>query len=371
MKDPVLLRVSSLLHAETAISAFAAARTDAAGTVTVLLPAAEVMQARLEMPRLPSSKLRDALAYALEERFITDAESQHIALGSNVSRAANKIEVTSEIIERSRLETLLATLSAHGLTAAAIHVDAACINSRPADVLLWLEASDAHWITPDGRRTTLPADDLAQGLAWLDLGPTSRTLGLRVYAAPDLLDKRSDDFEMLRPSFSQLQLHPVADVLAWLQHELTTSEPVNLLQGEFTPRRSNSELASRWRLPALLAASVVSVNFLATTLAWQQQSRAAEAIEARIFATARDVLPPGATARNAVALLERQFGATTTTDSSVTDLLAMLEQASASSPELKLDRLELESGTLRLYLADDGTGGDIQVLEFRDGRQAR
>jgi len=367
MKNTALLRIQRLAEADAVIAKFVATQTDRRQPVSLLLPAATVTRAELELPRMTGNKLRSAVAYALEDRFIGDADSQHIAIGTTRIAAAQRQKVSAAIIERSSLAKLLEQLAACGVATSAAHADADCITSRPGDVLLWLESDDAHWITPAGDRLTLPAAGLREALQWLALGEQSRVFGLKVYAAPDLLEQRRRDIEELRDEFSQLQLQPLTDPLAWLQSELTAAAPINLLQGDFAPQRDNQATLSRWRWPLRLAAAMIAIFLLSIGLDADRNNRNAARIEQRIYDSARDVLPASAAPRTAVGLLQRQAQALTVQNEPTDSVLALLQQAVNSTTMIGIDRLEFENGTLRLHRkAIDGAADDaIETLEFR------
>jgi type II secretion system protein L len=143
-----------------------------------LLPGAVVLATRAALPRASRNKRLQALPYALEDQLAADPETLHFALGRE--RDDGSCEV--EIVARELIESVLARCRSAELTLAALHADAACIAPKPGDLQVWIDGDDMHVRHPDGRRQTLPAQDLLAAVRLTGIETqTDGVLGLRVY----------------------------------------------------------------------------------------------------------------------------------------------------------------------------------------------
>jgi general secretion pathway protein L len=81
-------------------------------TVVAVLPAGDVGWQRLDLPRVPGSRLRDALAGALEDRVLEDPDQLHFAVEPG---AATGSTVWVAVVHRAWLVQALNVLEQHGL----------------------------------------------------------------------------------------------------------------------------------------------------------------------------------------------------------------------------------------------------------------
>lgn len=358
MNQPRLLHIPVDANLETTISSFksslptdAADDTPATPSLIVLVPAALVPRLGATLPAVPSQKLRQAAAYAIEDRLVGDVESQHLTVINSQPVSGGQLEIEIAAVERDWLRELLSALSVAGLKPSAVYADADCIASKPGDVLLWIDGADAHWITPQGWRRTWPVDTLADALDW-SLGNTpAGTLGLRVYANAADLQKHSLTIDALRARLVSVQLYPLERPLDWLAQELETAHPNNLLHSEFAPQKTHSERWRRWRWPLRIAAAIVAIFMAQIVVDLSMASARARVIEERIAAQASTLLPPASAIANVVPLLERQLVAMTSRSATAPTLEALnsLVVPSGATP-MKLDAIDLKPGRATLQL---------------------
>jgi type II secretion system protein L len=319
--------------------------------LTVLVPAVLVPRISTSMPSMPAHKLRQAAAFAIEDRLIGDIESQHLTVVSSRPSAAGQLEVELASIDRSWLSELLRTLDAAGLKASAVYADADCITAKPGDVLLWIDGTDAHWVTPSGSRRTWPVDALQEALDWALVDIPAGTLGLRVYASQQDLLAQAAALEQLRPRLVSIQSQTIQSPLDWLSGQLETAAPPNLLHDEFAPQRSSSDRLRRWRLPLWIAAAMVATLIAQIGVDALVASSRANAIEQRIAASAGSLLPPGTATQHVVPLLERQLTAMTARSASSPTLETVNSLIATSlANSNNLDRLELQPDRVTLQL---------------------
>lgn len=360
MNEPLLLHIPTGADLQATISSFQSSLSSqtpdergAASSLIVLVPAALVPRFNATLPAVPSHKLRQAAAYAIEDRLIGDVESQHLTIIQSQAVSDGRLEVEVAAIERDWLNTLLAALNAAGLKPSALHADADCIGSKPGDVLLWIDGADAHWITPRGLRRTWPVDALAEALDW-SLGSTpSGTVGLRVYASETDLQKYASVIDELRGKVVSVQLHAVAQPLDWLSRGIGITQAANLLHSEFTQRATETERWQRWRWPLRLAGLVIAVFMAQLVTDVITTTSRARVIEERVATQAASLLPPASDIQNVVPLLERQLIAVTSRSrpSPTLDTLNSLVNESGTMP-LALDAIALQPGRATLQLTN-------------------
>lgn len=321
---------------------------ESAGRAVVgLLPGAAVVATRALLPKASRSKRLQALPYALEEQLAADPETLHFALGAE--RDDGSCEV--EIVARELIESLLARCRQANLTLTALHADAACIAPKPGDLQAWLDGGDLHVRHPDGRRQTLPAEDLpaAVRLTGIDT-QADGVLGLRVHGTEP---NPHADLAALEVTGGVKYLPLDTGALPWLARQRSLAAPIDLLQGEFAlPRGWSAVDWTRWRAAAI-AASVLALVSLGVAADDFRRSRAYErGIDAALLDAGRTVLPQGTDAADAASLLRgrlRNLPPATVTAPGLPAAAAAL--ASAERSTLRVTRLEADGASVRAALA--------------------
>ncbi len=303
---------------------FAAAEPDARGDCApadlpraqelwLALPAARVPLTELTLSPRALRQLRGALAYALEDRLMLDPADAHVVL----SKTARDDRHAAASVERAWLARALALCQAHGI--------------RPAgaapETLAWRAAPDtgddmdrawlARW---DGRGGFARTGDTA-GFA-LDGGDA--------LTPPLALRLACDEARRQGRAPARLQLETIGaamiDHRAWgraLQCEVQPGtlrvDPhvpaINLLQGEFAPRRALRLELGRYRLAAALALAALGVHVLGSALdwarlAWQERALRAEArqIFQATFPDTQAIVDPALQMRRQLMALRTQRG---------------------------------------------------------------
>jgi general secretion pathway protein L len=232
--------------------------------LVALIPAGDALSTQARLPKISAGKLRTSLPFALEEQLATDLEGQHFAMGRarevSGTDGAIALEVPVVVIAHARLAAWLALLRAAGAEPSALHLAEDCVAPKPGDVVAWVRGEQEIFLrAPSGSAVVAGIDELPVVLDLL-LGDTPRqTLGLQVHVAPEQRAVLTESFvaKLEHGATSLARVSWVAgaeDTLGWLVAQLRLAAPINLLQGEFTPRRPASEASGRWRLVAALAA---------------------------------------------------------------------------------------------------------------------
>jgi general secretion pathway protein L len=340
--------------------------------VVALVPAQSVLTLDADLPVRAGAKLAQVVPFALEEQLAEDVETLHFAVGTRNDAGRTPVAV----VARATLEGWLAGFAAAGLQLDALHCDAALVPGLPGNVLALLDGAEVHVCPPDGRAVTLPATPLADAIELAGGTTASNLVGLLVYATPEDWKLRSAEVEALRPRFASLKAQLLQQgVLPWLAQNLAASAPINLLQGDFAPRRSGSGDWRRWRLAAGIAAALFVLHFGGRAWEVARLSKLEAAVDAQLAEAAQPVLGAAAEGGDARGAVERQLRATRGAGSAAGDFLpalAALAQARASIPGARVDSLAYQSGAVdvKLQAADAASVERINAALRAGGWQA-
>ncbi len=224
-----------------------------------LAPGADVLITSTTVPIRGAAKTLKAIPFALEENLIADVETQHFA----ISRKDQNGSVGVAVIDKSRLEQLLATLEEAGIV--------------PDEVVA--ESLGLPW--SDGRSTILVRGDDTIGLRtgrWA----TTFLAGLKPAEVFEFLpnDLSSDQATVYcektalallgdRADHAAIQLLDETD-LPLLASQVISGPSINFLQGSFAPKTQLIEKIRPWRLAASLLLAVLLTVFARDVLRLQQ-----------------------------------------------------------------------------------------------------
>ena len=242
-------------------------------------PADQVLALPIAIPGRSAAEMRRATPFAVEEHLTEDIESMHVATGALVRGA----EVMCLAVPRSALTGWLETLAEHGLAPRFLTADAMALPS----------ASDTIAVLHEGERALVRCGD--------------RLAGIDVAMLPVVLEglcERSD--EGAPPSLLEVNgaVHPVElgalplgecqrrdfPALDFLADSFGHGEDaVNLLQGEFAPRRTTWADLPRWKPLAALAAAGLLVWLSAMAIEGWWANRQATVLREQAVALYRDI----------------------------------------------------------------------------------
>lgn len=293
-----------------------------AGSIAVLVPAEDVLSTVLELPARKAEAARKAAAFAAEELVAAPIESLQVAIAD----VAHDGRWPCAVISRAKLAAVTADLAQRGISADAIHADAACL--------------------PPGR--AVRGDD-QRVLARLD--------GEHAFACDAALWPRyaAHAAGALEPEVSD-------ELLPLLAQGLRMAAPVNLLQGEYATAHRGAGALRWWKWTAMLAIAAVFAGTLWMQLdAWRLQARL-DALNAAMVQVYRTRFPDAQRVPNPRSMIEnalRQAGAAGTTQDSGLVLLAKAAPLIAGQTQVTLDGADYRAGQLELRM----TAADIGALD--------
>ncbi len=255
--------------------------------VIVLAPAAQILLAEPELPPGSGVRLARAVPFALEEQLTEDIDQLTFALGRRRAGGGTPVAVVS----RSVLEGWLTELSAAGITPVGLYADMALLPENPGQTVLWLEKTRLSVRRPGALPFAVELTPVTEALivAGVIADPLAGGLDGKVPENVVLYATREDwaevqaEFEALTGRFDSLQIQLLADgPLPWLARGLSTTDAVNLLQGEFAPSKNYRIGLQRWRPVAALAAGLLVLHVAAQALQIHQAHKQTAVLDGQI-----------------------------------------------------------------------------------------
>jgi len=349
--------------------------------VSALLPGSEALATTARLPKMSAAKVRASLPYALEELLAGDLDAQHFAIGRAAARAATSsgeagLDVPVIVMLRARLASWVELLRAQGLEPAAMYLEDSCVAAKPGDVIGWMRAGELLLRSPSGDAVVARSDDLGAALQLLPMDPPVATLGLQIHATADERARHAALVEPAAAGFSRVSWPTLpSSPLPWLVSQLAIATPIDLLQGEFAPRKSAATGITRWRLAAVLVAMMFLLHVGERIFVWQRDNTAAELLERTLFDAVKSARPEIQSLSDAQALLGMRGSSGRALTTALADLTA------AGAPADSIGLVAVEAGNVRIEfrssLATDGIEKSLIAAKWQvrkaattDGRVA-
>jgi general secretion pathway protein L len=326
------------------VGVLAQAAAEATGRrVAAIVPSSDVLTTEVELPQKSGVRPQQLAPYALEEQLAADIETLHFAVGERDNHTGR---TGVAVVTRALMDQWLGALRAEGLAPEALCAEAALLPQNPGHTVVMLDGDMLSVRRAGQPPLALPAADMAAALE-ASLGPELSADDLIIYATPQDWHRHSSDAEALRSRCASLKVQLLSSgPLPLLAPQLAAGQFINLLAGDFALKTSFGGDWRRWRLAAVLAATLFAVHIAGLSLELLQQHRSERALDAAIGAVARRALPgdPGTGAVRS--RIEQQ-------------LLAAQSQSGGSG---------LLSALAALAQAISGVNGaSVQTLSFREG----
>ena len=216
--------------------------------VIVLLDSSNVHLNHVQLPTSNRQKMLRAIPYALEEQLAEDIEDFHFVIGKTDPHYGTPVAG----IRKDTIENLLDTFHQAGISIDAVIPDAICSPAAPNQWSVLFHAGKALIQFEALIGTVIDAANLPL-LLQASLNRTENKPEKIVYfyldgEEPEQLAEAIDtDIEIIKIAYNT---HPLVVFCG----EFTKAKSLNLLQGQYKPRRKTSGNWYRWRLAASLAA---------------------------------------------------------------------------------------------------------------------
>ena len=231
--------------------------------VIVLVPSAEVLTTSVDIP-VKGARLLAALPFALEEYLAEDIDDLHFAAGTK--RANGRTPVT--VVSHERMEDWMSALTYAGIEPDSVIADSYGLARIPGTISM-LVAEEMVYIN-DGADIELVMQGVSPGDALAaigalddesDAGDDENASGglprhVLVYCEPGDDERYQHDWIAMRHELDSVDVKLLPDgVTPRLAATVATGAGINLLQGQYAPKKEYSGLFKPWRYAAMLAAA--------------------------------------------------------------------------------------------------------------------
>lgn len=211
----------------------------------VMLPASMTLITPVNVPSKQQKHLARVLPFLIEDVLTAAIDDMHVVAGPKLDNDRYLVIAMA----RNALQQVLDQLAAAHLTAAVITVDALCLPGNEACLLL--EADESLLRLQDGQVQTLPTPDL------------DTMLPLLLQDQPCSV-WRSD---ATLPSPTDMAVSDIESATFWLAASWHKNLP-DLLQGDFTSRRTRDAFWLQWRLPVMMATAAALLLYINLIADW-------------------------------------------------------------------------------------------------------
>src|SRR6202795_4828773 len=216
-----------------------AAAVGRSAKVVGIAPATQILLAEPELPPGSGVKLARAVPFALEELLTEDLDQLSFAIGRRRPSGGTPVAAVS----RAVLQGWISDLKAAGLEPLAIYPDISLMPENPGQTVLWLEKGRLAVRRPGALPFAVELSPVSEALvvAGVIADPLDTASEPKVPESAVLYITREDwahvqnELGQLIERFDALKVQLLPDgPLPWLARALSTTDAVNLLQGEFT-----------------------------------------------------------------------------------------------------------------------------------------
>jgi general secretion pathway protein L len=257
--------------------------------IAAIVPSGDVLSTEVELPPAKSGvKAHQVAPYALEEQLASDVETLHFAVGArNDSNGRTAVSVvTLELMTQWR-----ESLKSVGLEPDVVCSEAALLPDNPGHTVVLLDGDTLSVRRSGGTPVTLPAADLPVALQ-AGLGTDLSGEHVIFYATPQDWNDHTIAIEVVRghcASFKAQLLN--AGLLPLLAPQLPLGNFVNLLGGDFAPKRAMGNDWRRWRVAASLAVALLVVHVAGLSYELVRDRHSERTLDDAIGNVARRAMP--------------------------------------------------------------------------------
>lgn len=318
--------------------------------VVVLVPAADVLLTRANVPTPNRQRARKAVPFALEEQLAEDVDTLHFALGARDADGQWPVAVTA----RAQMDAWLAQLHDAAILPDRFYPEQVLLPLAPGSASLLLEDArvllrDQPWSAQSTDPATLPA------LLELLMARNETGIALDVWHCGGELPV------WMEPVSAKVE--PCTDgALTVLARGLAQEGLPDLLQGAYSRKEQYGRLWRPWRAAAALLLIGVLVSAVQHGLHYRSLKAEAAELGAQIEQVYTKTFPGGRVVNPRVQMeqqlnqLRRQQGGG---DSDFLGLIARLGGVVAATPGIELVGANFREGRLDLELS----AADIQTLD--------
>jgi len=320
--------------------------------VAVVVSGGDVVLAEPEVPARAGAKLPQLVPYALEEHLADDIDSLHFALGK---RAADSPRAPVAVVGRALLDEWLGELRAAGIEPDAIYADSDLLPENPGQAIALLDEDSVIVRAPGAMPVTLPADALDEALVIAQSGAESTATGARgliLYTGAAEWQHHSAQVEAVRAQFDGIKIQLLTGgPLALFAQQLPNNTAINLLQGQYAPRKDRGVGLRAWRLAAMLLVALVGLHVVGKAVQLQVLKSREHKVDASIRDTFRSAMPNEAIPPDPRGRMQARLTIARNGAAGLLPALQAIAQASQAAPGTAVQSLNFHSGKLETKLS--------------------
>src|SRR5258706_1337188 len=293
----------------------------AAQQVTAIIAASRVLRCAASLPRRGARRVRDALAYAIEDQLTTDPESVHAVAAGALRNGRQSIAA----LDRTWLGRLVSAFESAGVSLRSITVETCLPPVAQAEWVLVLRESGGFLRTGEADGTSLdrPHDGSL---------PTVLRLALDAARAADATPKRiviHTDSAAGVPTWERELGVPSDAAPPWRAWQSNGPPVIEFLQGEFAARHGARALWPRLRPAALLVGAALAIEVVGTFSQWGALRYEKARLRAQMNERFRTAFPQAQAIRDPALQMRRNLDAARTAAGvpQASDLLPLLARA--------------------------------------------
>lgn len=231
---------------------------NAATQITLLIPTEWLLLTQVNLPSKQLKHIQQALPFLVEESLAADIDTQHVAMANRKGES-----VTVAIIERDRLQQILNQISTFDLIPDAVVIDGLTLPTHSSAqssakssgkncASLLLEQHRSSLRTGSDLAISVSSDNTTALLdSWQEQNPDSE---LHIYSAsPEIAAKWRVQLESSAGAQGITLIDHCDNAYQINANPNAWGTTLNLLQGEFAPRKKRQQSSVNLRLPAITA----------------------------------------------------------------------------------------------------------------------
>jgi general secretion pathway protein L len=222
--------------------------------ITLLVPTEWLLLTQVKVPSKQQKHIQQALPFLVEENLAADIDTQHVTMANRKGE-----DVAVAIIERDRLQQILDQLGDIDLIPDAVAIDGLTLplhtqsaNQDLSSASLLLEEHRSSLRTGANLAVSVSSDNTAALLdSWQEQNPDSE---LHIYStSPEIAEKWRVQLESSAGAQGITLIDHSDNVYQINNNPNAWGTTLNLLQGEFAPRKKRQQSSVNLRLPAIAA----------------------------------------------------------------------------------------------------------------------
>jgi len=352
----------------------AIAEAAAGKKVVACVPASHVLRATANVPVRSTSKLLQALPFAMEEQLAEDVDKSHFAVGKRQQDGLLPVAV----VQCVRMDEWLEQFSTAGIELTGLYADGDLVGDIPGTTILLVEPDSVMLRDTDGSIAVADRNGLEVLInLWLaglqnggdsdDVDQAVAPVNLLVYSTPGVGENLDSVLDWIRPFVETLERKVLSDgALPRMASQAVVKPGINLLQGAYASRSNFATYIPAWRLAAMLLAGLMVAIVSVKVLEIAQLNSQADALDIAIeqafrytFPEVRELRDPRAQLRSKLSELGSDMSGAG--EGQFLDTLRAVSVAvsQASKDKVKFEAINYRSGVMELRVI----APDVEALD--------